>query len=136
MPIRYREVLEHMQGYLAAYPLGFEADETGQRIILNRISRLAVTMVDFDSSSGTSSFGRFSAFLQGSSPRIEFAILNPAIVNQTSHSRRRALARNINLCCFLFVNRRTLTGWPSGRDLPHRSMLARLAGFLRRVGYL
>jgi hypothetical protein len=34
MPIRYREVLEYMQGYLAAYPLGFQADETGQRNIV------------------------------------------------------------------------------------------------------
>jgi hypothetical protein len=59
-------------------------------------------MVDFHSSSGMSSFGRLSAFLQGSSPHIEFAILNPAIVNQTSHSRRKALARNIDLCCCLF----------------------------------
>lgn len=31
MPIRYREVLEYMHGYLAAYPLGFEADETGHQ---------------------------------------------------------------------------------------------------------
>jgi hypothetical protein len=34
MPIRYREVLEHMQGYLAAYPLGFQADETEQQNIV------------------------------------------------------------------------------------------------------
>ena len=34
MPIRYREVLEYMQGYLAAYPLGFQADETGQHHIV------------------------------------------------------------------------------------------------------
>ena len=34
MPIRYREVLEYMQGYLAAYPLSFEADETGQQHIV------------------------------------------------------------------------------------------------------
>jgi hypothetical protein len=34
MPIRYREVLEHMKGFLAAYPLGFQADETGQRNIV------------------------------------------------------------------------------------------------------
>ena len=34
MPIRYREVLEYMQGYLAAYPLGFQADETGQQTIV------------------------------------------------------------------------------------------------------
>ena len=34
MPIRYREVLEYMHGYLAAYPLGFEADETGQQYIV------------------------------------------------------------------------------------------------------
>jgi hypothetical protein len=31
MPIRYREVLEYMQGFLAAYPLSFQADETGQQ---------------------------------------------------------------------------------------------------------
>jgi hypothetical protein len=36
----------------------------------------------------------------------------------------------------LGVKGRTLTGWLSGRDRPQRSMLARLAGFLRRVGYL
>ena len=34
MSIRYREVLEYMQGYLAAYPLGFQADETGQQHIV------------------------------------------------------------------------------------------------------
>jgi hypothetical protein len=34
MPIRYREVLEYMQGYLAAYPVGFQADETGQQYIV------------------------------------------------------------------------------------------------------
>ena len=34
MPIRYREVLEYMHGYLAAYPLGFEADQTGQQYIV------------------------------------------------------------------------------------------------------
>jgi hypothetical protein len=34
VPIRYREVLEYMQGYLAAYPLGFETDETGQQHIV------------------------------------------------------------------------------------------------------
>jgi hypothetical protein len=36
----------------------------------------------------------------------------------------------------LGVNRMTLTAWLGGRDLPQRCMLARLAGFLRRVGYL
>jgi transcriptional regulator with XRE-family HTH domain len=36
----------------------------------------------------------------------------------------------------LGVNGRTLTGWLSGRDRPQRPMLARLAGFLSRVGYL
>jgi hypothetical protein len=34
MPIRYREILEYMHGYLAGYPLGFEADETGQQYIV------------------------------------------------------------------------------------------------------
>ena len=36
----------------------------------------------------------------------------------------------------LGVNRMTLTAWLGGRDRPQRYMLARLAGFLRRVGYL
>jgi transcriptional regulator with XRE-family HTH domain len=36
----------------------------------------------------------------------------------------------------LGVNRMTLTAWLGGRDRPQRGMLARLAGFLRRVGYL
>jgi transcriptional regulator with XRE-family HTH domain len=36
----------------------------------------------------------------------------------------------------LGVNRRALTAWLSGRDRPQRPMLARLAGFLSRVGYL
>jgi hypothetical protein len=34
MPIRYREVLEYMQGFLASYPLSFQADETGQQYIV------------------------------------------------------------------------------------------------------
>jgi hypothetical protein len=34
MPIRYREVLEYMQGYRAAYPLGVQPDETGQQHIV------------------------------------------------------------------------------------------------------
>ena len=36
----------------------------------------------------------------------------------------------------LGVNRATLTAWLVGRDRPQRCILARLAGFLRRVGYL
>jgi transcriptional regulator with XRE-family HTH domain len=36
----------------------------------------------------------------------------------------------------LGVNRVTLTAWLGGKDRPQRFMLARLAGFLRRVGYL
>ena len=34
MPTRYREVLEYMQSYLAAYPLSFQADETGEQYIV------------------------------------------------------------------------------------------------------
>jgi hypothetical protein len=34
MPTRYREILEYMHGYLAAYPLCFEADVTLQRYIV------------------------------------------------------------------------------------------------------
>ena len=34
MPIRYREVLEYMQGFLASYPLSFQADETAQQYIV------------------------------------------------------------------------------------------------------
>src|SRR3982074_263298 len=33
----------------------------------------------------------------------------------------------------LGINRMTLTAWLGGRDRPQRCMLARLAGFLRRV---
>ena len=36
----------------------------------------------------------------------------------------------------LGVRPMTLTAWLGGRDRPQRCMLARLAGFLRRVGYL
>jgi hypothetical protein len=36
----------------------------------------------------------------------------------------------------LGVNRMTLTAWLVGRDRPQRCILARLADFLRRVGYL
>jgi transcriptional regulator with XRE-family HTH domain len=36
----------------------------------------------------------------------------------------------------LGINRMTLAAWLGGRDRPQRCMLARLAGFLRRVGYL
>src|SRR5271166_5210146 len=36
----------------------------------------------------------------------------------------------------LGVNRMTMTAWLGGRERPQRCMLARLAGFLRRVGYL
>jgi len=36
----------------------------------------------------------------------------------------------------LGVKRLTLTAWLGGKDRPQRFMLARLAGFLRRVGYL
>jgi hypothetical protein len=36
----------------------------------------------------------------------------------------------------LGVNRMTLTAWLRGTAQPQRCMLARLAGFLRRVGYL
>jgi hypothetical protein len=49
MPIRYREVLEYMQGYLAAYPLGFQADETGQQhIIADRNSYRLGESVDLE----------------------------------------------------------------------------------------
>jgi hypothetical protein len=34
MPTRYREILEYMRGYLAAYPLCFEADENLQQYIV------------------------------------------------------------------------------------------------------
>jgi len=36
----------------------------------------------------------------------------------------------------LGVKRMTLTAWLGGRDRPQRCVLARLAGFLKRVGYL
>jgi transcriptional regulator with XRE-family HTH domain len=36
----------------------------------------------------------------------------------------------------LGVNRITLRAWLRGKDRPEKCALARLAGFLRRVGYL
>jgi transcriptional regulator with XRE-family HTH domain len=36
----------------------------------------------------------------------------------------------------LGVKRATLKAWLAGGDPPQKCMLARLAGFLRRVGYL
>ncbi|MBV8351269.1 MAG: hypothetical protein JOZ21_03220 [Verrucomicrobia bacterium] len=36
----------------------------------------------------------------------------------------------------LGINRLTLKAWLRGVDPPQRCLLARLAGFLRRVGYL
>jgi hypothetical protein len=36
----------------------------------------------------------------------------------------------------LGINRVTLKAWLRGDDLPQRCILARLAGFLKRVGYL
>ena len=36
----------------------------------------------------------------------------------------------------LGINRLTLNAWLRGVDAPQRCLLARLAGFLRRVGYL
>jgi hypothetical protein len=48
---------------------------------------------------------------------------------ETSESERQTATK-------LGVNRITLTAWLGGKDRPQRFMLARLAGFLRRVGYL
>ena len=36
----------------------------------------------------------------------------------------------------LGIKRSTLGGWLQGGDPPEKGMVARLAGFLRRVGYL
>jgi len=49
---------------------------------------------------------------------------------EESHESERQTATKLG------VNRTTLTAWLGGRDRPQRFMLARLAGFLRRVGYL
>jgi transcriptional regulator with XRE-family HTH domain len=49
---------------------------------------------------------------------------------EESHESDRQTATKLG------VNRTTLTAWLGGRDRPQRCMLARLAGFLRRVGYL
>ena len=34
------------------------------------------------------------------------------------------------------IRRRTLSAWLQGADPPEKGMVARMAGFLRRVGYL
>ena len=49
---------------------------------------------------------------------------------EESHESERQTATKLG------VNRMTLTAWLGGKDRPQRFMLARLAGFLRRVGYL
>ena len=49
---------------------------------------------------------------------------------EESHESERQSATKLG------VNRMTLTAWLGGKDRPQRFMLARLAGFLRRVGYL
>jgi transcriptional regulator with XRE-family HTH domain len=49
---------------------------------------------------------------------------------EDSHESDRQTATKLG------VNRMTLTAWRGGKDRPQRCMLARLAGFLRRVGYL
>jgi hypothetical protein len=36
----------------------------------------------------------------------------------------------------LGISRVTLSDWLGGKDQPHKCVLARVAGFLRRVGYL
>ena len=49
---------------------------------------------------------------------------------EESHESERQTATKLG------VNRMTLTAWLGGKDRPQRFMLARLAGFLKRVGYL
>lgn len=41
-----------------------------------------------------------------------------------------------NTATQLGVSRMTLRDWLGGKDQPQKCVLARLAGFLRRVGYL
>jgi transcriptional regulator with XRE-family HTH domain len=49
---------------------------------------------------------------------------------EESHESERQTATKLG------VHRMTLTAWLGGTDRPQRCMLARLAGFWRRVGYL
>ena len=49
---------------------------------------------------------------------------------EESHESERQTATKLG------VKRMTLTAWLGGKDRPQRFMLARLAGFLKRVGYL
>jgi transcriptional regulator with XRE-family HTH domain len=48
---------------------------------------------------------------------------------ESNESDRRTAA-------MLGIKRATLIGWLQGADPPQKCILARLAGFLRRVGYL
>jgi transcriptional regulator with XRE-family HTH domain len=48
---------------------------------------------------------------------------------ESNESDRRTAA-------MLGIKRATLTAWLQGADPPRKCLLARLAGFLRRVGYL
>lgn len=47
-----------------------------------------------------------------------------------SEDDRRAIATKIGISWF------TLSAWLAGEEEPHKRSLARLAGFLRRFGYL
>jgi hypothetical protein len=50
-------------------------------------------------------------------------------ISEAQESDRRTAAT-------LGIKRATLRAWLEGADSPERFILARLAGFLRRVGYL
>jgi transcriptional regulator with XRE-family HTH domain len=50
-------------------------------------------------------------------------------MKQSNESDRQTAAK-------LGINRMTLSGWLRGKDQPQKCLLARVAGFLKRVGYL
>jgi hypothetical protein len=55
-----------------------------------------------------------------------------ALVRYTSEEN----ANDQQTARMLGIKRATLKAWLDGADPPQKCMLARLAGFLRRVGYL
>lgn len=50
--------------------------------------------------------------------------------------RRESNETDRQMAAALGIKRVTFTAWLQGADLPKKCILARIAGFLRRVGYL
>jgi transcriptional regulator with XRE-family HTH domain len=71
----------------------------------------------------------FSKYLPALVSTEEILLALGRYTKESNESYRRTAA-------MLGIKRATLIAWLEGTDPPQRRLLARLAGFLRRVGYL